>query len=90
MPNVGLTAAFAAPQASRVLSRTSGTPLPLSSRPSSRAQYYGTVLTLRREPWKEAPRLDSRDLRQKRAEAAAQRLAGLGCSRGMGEREIRR
>lgn len=70
----------------------SGTPLPLG-RVIFAPQSCGTVFDLRSEPWK-GPRLDSisREIRQKRAEAAAQRLAGLaglGCSHG-GRGGIRR
>lgn len=37
----------------------------------------GTVFKLRSEPWKGPQNDDSMEIRQKRAEAAARRLAGL-------------
>lgn len=61
MPNVGLTAAFAAPKTRGTdFFCSSGTPLPLWQAIFV-LQYYGTVFDLRSEPWKGPPGRLQRD-----------------------------
>lgn len=79
MPNVGLTAAFAAPRREGLLLSSAAHRALLchwAGHLRAPILYYGTVFELLSEPWK-GPQADSREVRQKRAEAAAQRLAGL-------------
>lgn len=80
MPNVGLTAAFAAPQGLRfsLLSRVGHSFATRQAIFTPAPHDGGTVFELRSEPWNRGLQVDSRMIRQKRAEAAAQRLAGLG------------
>lgn len=84
LPNVGLTAAFAAPglRPSSLVGHSFATEQAIfACCPPCRVVW---VFELRSEPWK-GLQVDSRKIRQKRAEAAAQRLAGLdglGCFMG--------